>query len=161
MFWNGKKLESKISELIELDNSADIKTVKVDCASIELTVGSEVYITPSSENDPKVKRILTEKKSQFIIPKGQFYDIFTKNFITCHESCESCFGTNSNNCLTCYSSSKNSFLRNGECVEKCLSTELSYYESTNTSNNKLAVIKNNNNYNKQKSTKMKKGSFFY
>ncbi|WP_298066755.1 hypothetical protein, partial [uncultured Acinetobacter sp.] len=67
MFWNGKKLESKISELIELDNSADIKTVKVDCASIELTVGSEVYITPSSENDPKVKRILTEKKSQFIM----------------------------------------------------------------------------------------------
>lgn len=55
-----KKLESKVSELIELDNSADIKTVKVDCASIELTVGSEVYITPSSENDPKVKRILTE-----------------------------------------------------------------------------------------------------
>ncbi|KXZ71560.1 dCTP deaminase [Acinetobacter venetianus] len=81
MFWNGKKLESKISELIELDNSADIKTVKVDCASIELTVGSEVYITPSSENDPKVKRILTEKKSQFIIPKGQFALLITEEIV--------------------------------------------------------------------------------
>lgn len=81
MFWNGKKLESKKSELIELDNSLDIQTVKVDCASIELTVGSEVYITPSSENDPKVKRILTEKKSQFIIPKGQFALLITEEIV--------------------------------------------------------------------------------
>ncbi|WP_279722690.1 dCTP deaminase [Acinetobacter baumannii] len=81
MFWNGKKLESKKSELIELDNSVDIQTVKVDCASIELTVGSEVYITPSSENDPKVKRILTEKKSQFIIPKGQFALLITEEIV--------------------------------------------------------------------------------
>ena len=51
MFWNGKKLESKKSSLIELDGSDDLGKVKVDCASIELTVGSEVYITPSSEND--------------------------------------------------------------------------------------------------------------
>lgn len=81
MFWNGKKLESKKSSLIELDNPDDLHKVKVDCASIELTVGSEVYITPSSENDPKVKRVLTEKKSQFIIPKGQFALLITEEIV--------------------------------------------------------------------------------
>ena len=81
MFWNGKKLESKKSSLIELDGSDDLGKVKVDCASIELTVGSEVYITPSSENDPKVKRILTAKKSQFIIPKGQFALLITEEIV--------------------------------------------------------------------------------
>lgn len=81
MFWNGKKLESIKSSLIELDDSDDLGKVKVDCASIELTVGSEVYITPSSENDPKVKRILTAKKSQFIIPKGQFALLITEEIV--------------------------------------------------------------------------------
>ena len=81
MFWNGKKLESKKSSLIELDGSDDLGKVKVDCASIELTVGSEVYITPSSENDPKVKRVLTEKKSQFTIPKGQFALLITEEIV--------------------------------------------------------------------------------
>ncbi|WEV50112.1 hypothetical protein OZX61_11995 (plasmid) [Acinetobacter sp. ESL0695] len=64
-----KKLESIKSSLIELDGSNDLGKVKVDCASIELTVGSEVYITPSSENDPKVKRVLTEKNLSLLFQK--------------------------------------------------------------------------------------------
>lgn len=81
MFWNGRKLEAKKNSLIEFDKPSSSNKVKIDCASIELTIGSEVYITPNSELDPKVKTILTDEKSQFIIPKGQFALLITNEIV--------------------------------------------------------------------------------
>lgn len=53
----------------------------IDCASIALTIGGEVYVTPSSEDDPGVKKILTDEAPQFIIPKGQFALLITEEIV--------------------------------------------------------------------------------
>ncbi|MFC1393217.1 hypothetical protein NK318_01170 [Acinetobacter junii] len=77
MFWSGNKLNQNKTQLI-LNDPQD---VKIDCASIVLTIGSEVYVTPSSEDDIKVKKKLTERDSQFIIPKGQFALLITHEIV--------------------------------------------------------------------------------
>lgn len=76
MFWSGDKLKKNLKDLVEnAEGNAD--DIFVDCAAISLTVGNEVYITPSNEKDPNVKQILDEKKPQFVIPKGQFALLLT------------------------------------------------------------------------------------
>lgn len=73
MFWSGNKLHSKKKSLVPSHPDTAI-----DCASLVLTIGTEVYITPNSENDIKVKKILTVEEPQFIIPKGQFALLITE-----------------------------------------------------------------------------------
>ncbi|VVP97628.1 dCTP deaminase domain-containing protein [Pseudomonas fluorescens] len=76
MFWSGDKLKEKLVDLVE-NAEGNTSGVDVDCAAISLTVGNEVYITPSNEKDPNVKQILDDKKPQFVIPKGQFALLLT------------------------------------------------------------------------------------
>lgn len=76
MFWSGDKLKEKLGDLVE-NAEGNTSGVDVDCAAISLTVGNEVYITPSNEKDPNVKQILDDKKPQFVIPKGQFALLLT------------------------------------------------------------------------------------
>ncbi|MHC8346204.1 dCTP deaminase domain-containing protein [Pseudomonas sp. RT6P73] len=80
MFWSGDKLHARLKDLVE-NAEGNTVGIDVDCAAISLTVGNEVYITPSSEKDPNVKQILDEKKPQFIIPKGQFALLLTAETI--------------------------------------------------------------------------------
>jgi len=77
MFWSGFKLKKNIQTLLPNNNGEG----NIDCASIALTIGSEVYITPSSDTDTKVKKILTDEDSQFIIPKGQFALLITEEIV--------------------------------------------------------------------------------
>ncbi|WP_048765343.1 MULTISPECIES: dCTP deaminase domain-containing protein [unclassified Acinetobacter] len=77
MFWSGYKLKKNIEILLP-----DYKGVNnIDCASIALTIGREVYITPSSDADTKVKKILTDEDPQFVIPKGQFALLITEEIV--------------------------------------------------------------------------------
>lgn len=80
MFWSGDKLKENLPKLIK-NSSGIISDVKVDCAAISLTVGSEIYVTPNGEKDPNVKQILDDKKPQFIIPKGQFALLLTSEIV--------------------------------------------------------------------------------
>lgn len=80
MFWSGDKLKARLKDLVE-NSKGNTDDIDVDCAAISLTVGNEVYITPSNEKDPNVKQILDEKKPQFIIPKGQFALLLTAEII--------------------------------------------------------------------------------
>jgi dCTP deaminase len=73
MFWSGNRLNKHKRTLVP--NHPD---TAIDCASLVLTIGTEVYITPNSENDSKVKKILTVEEPQFIIPKGQFALLITE-----------------------------------------------------------------------------------
>ena len=63
MFWSGNRLNTEKRILVP-----NHPNTAIDCASLVLTIGSEVYITPNSENDSKVKRILAVEEPQFIIP---------------------------------------------------------------------------------------------
>lgn len=73
MFWSGNRLNAEKRSLVP--NHPD---TAIDCASLVLTIGTEVYITPNSETDSKVKKILTLEEPQFIIPKGQFALLITE-----------------------------------------------------------------------------------
>ncbi|AVZ84669.1 dCTP deaminase domain-containing protein [Acinetobacter sp. WCHA45] len=77
MFWSGHKLKKNIELLLPNYKGGN----NIDCASIALTIGNEVYITPSSDTDTKVKKILTDSNSQFIIPKGQFALLITEEIV--------------------------------------------------------------------------------
>lgn len=76
MFWSGNKLHKNKKILVPYHPDTAI-----DCASLVLTIGSEVYITPNSEADSKVKKILNIEEPQFIIPKGQFALLITEEEI--------------------------------------------------------------------------------
>ena len=78
MFWSGFKLKQNIKTLLPNYKG---EGNNIDCASIALTSGSEVYITPSSDTDTKVKKILTDEDPQFIIPKGQFALLITDEIV--------------------------------------------------------------------------------
>ena len=77
MFWSGFKLKKNIQNLLPNNKGEG----NIDCASIALTIGSEVYITPSSDADTKVKKMLTDEDPQFIIPKGQFALLITEEIV--------------------------------------------------------------------------------
>lgn len=77
MFWSGNKLKDNISILLPESQSEH----NIDCASIALTIGGEVYVTPSSEDDVGVKKVLSDEAPQFIIPKGQFALLITEEIV--------------------------------------------------------------------------------
>lgn len=84
MFWSGDKLKEKLSSIV-ISEDGSIANIKVDCAAVSLTVGDEVYITPSDPDNSKdtgVKKKLTDEKSQFVIPKGQFAFLLTSEIIS-------------------------------------------------------------------------------
>lgn len=82
MFLNGETLDNLKSTLVKPAPGQN-KEINVDCASIVLTVGKEVYVTPSNEKAPKIKQILnSDKADQFEIPVGQFALIITNETVT-------------------------------------------------------------------------------
>lgn len=78
-FWSGEKLlkrlreENLVSPLVEKN---------IDCAAYTLTVGNELYITPSKDSKPKhrTKRTLKDRES-FYIPSGQFAFLMTAEVV--------------------------------------------------------------------------------
>lgn len=84
MFWSGDKLNEELANIVRNEDGS-IDNIKVDCAAVSLTVGDEVYITPSDPDNSKdtgVKKKLTDRKSQFVIPKGQFAFLLTNEIIS-------------------------------------------------------------------------------
>lgn len=84
MFWSGDKLNEELKNIVKNEDGST-NNIKVDCAAVSLTVGDEVYITPSDPDNSKdtgVKKKLTEEKSQFVIPKGQFAFLLTNEIIS-------------------------------------------------------------------------------
>lgn len=84
MFWSGDKLNEKLKDLVTYEDGTT-KGIFVDCAAVSLTVGDEVYITPSDPDNSKdtgVKKKLTDDKSQFVIPKGQFAFLLTHEIVS-------------------------------------------------------------------------------
>ncbi|MEZ1320621.1 hypothetical protein QIW46_04625 [Pseudomonas fluorescens] len=81
MFWSGNTLKVRREHLVVNEDGSE---AKVDCAALSLTVGNEVYITPSDPDNSKdtgVKKILTKEKPQFVIPKGQFAFLQTQEIV--------------------------------------------------------------------------------
>jgi len=69
MFWGGEKLATELVELI-----SDFDANRIDGAAYRLSIGSEIYVSPTGEpHDPrdKPKTQLVEKQG-FTIPAGQF-----------------------------------------------------------------------------------------
>lgn len=78
-FWSSQTLEAKLEGLI-----APAASSAIDCNSITLTVGPEVYITPSLEghtNHSQTKQQLSENEP-FAIPPGQFAFLLTDEVVT-------------------------------------------------------------------------------
>jgi len=66
-FWSGEKLSEQFANLIEPPDAAI-----VDCSSVTLTVGAEVYISPVRRKSagPSIRQLSTGEA--FLIPPGQF-----------------------------------------------------------------------------------------
>lgn len=78
-FWSSQTLTARMSELIVGEGSS----ATVDCNSITLTVGPEVYITPSladHANYTHTKKALAAKEA-FAIPPGQFAFLLTEETV--------------------------------------------------------------------------------
>lgn len=82
MFWGGLTLKDRLKELITYEDGKTPSVDIIDCSAITLSLGSEVYITPSKEDSAREKIKLTDEKPQFTIPKGQFAFLITEEFIS-------------------------------------------------------------------------------
>lgn len=78
-FWSGEKL---LKRLREENLVSPLEEKNIDCAAYTLTVGNELYITPSKDSKPKhrTKRMLKDRES-FYIPSGQFAFLMTAEVV--------------------------------------------------------------------------------
>lgn len=79
MFWSGETLKERLKTLID-----PFSPDRVDCAAYTLSIGSEVYVSPSSQSvDPEKTTIrqLSEGEA-FSIPPGQFGFLLTEEIVT-------------------------------------------------------------------------------
>ena len=79
MFWSGETLKERLKTLIYPFDSN-----QVDCAAYTLSIGSEVYVSPSDQTDnPNTVTIrkLTEGEC-FTIPPGQFGYLLTEEVVS-------------------------------------------------------------------------------
>lgn len=80
-FWSGEKLEERLGQegLI-----TPFEPSQIDCASYQLKLGSEVYISPASEakepNQTTIRRLSGDDEA-FTIPSGQFAFLMTEELI--------------------------------------------------------------------------------
>jgi dCTP deaminase len=78
-FWNGEKLLEKLPNLIE-----GFQADKIDCAAYTLTIGDEVYISPSQQlttaNEQTIRKL--DLNEAFVIPPGQFAFLLTHETVT-------------------------------------------------------------------------------
>ena len=79
MFWGAEQLRAKLDEgrVVPFDSK------RIDGASYRLSVGDEVYISPTTDaTDPGTKSIVRLKKGEaFTIPPGQFAFLLTEEVV--------------------------------------------------------------------------------
>ena len=66
-FWSSQTLEDRLGELV-----TGKVPPKVDCNSVELTVGREVYVTPNLTDIYTTTKQQLQHEQAFQIPPGQF-----------------------------------------------------------------------------------------
>ena len=79
MFWSGETLSERLKTLID-----PFASDRVDCAAYTLSIGPEVYVSPSDQTtDPTTVSIrkLTDKEA-FTIPPGQFAFLLTEEVVS-------------------------------------------------------------------------------
>jgi dCTP deaminase len=78
-FWSGETLEEKLPKLVQ-PYSEDL----VDCAAYTLTVGHEIYVSPSAQainpRDATIRRL--GDGEAFTIPPGQLAFLLTEEIVT-------------------------------------------------------------------------------
>jgi dCTP deaminase len=81
-FWSRKTIEArnKVAAAAGKPLIQNFAESRLDRASYRLSVGEEIYVSPSSNSEPKSKRLLKEKES-CIIPPGQFAFLTTEEEI--------------------------------------------------------------------------------
>lgn len=79
MFWGPKKLEKELPK----GRITDFRPDRIDGASYQLSIGDEMYVSPTAEaTDPGTKSIVRLKEAEgFTIPPGQFAFILTKETV--------------------------------------------------------------------------------
>lgn len=75
-FWSSQTLESRLGQLVTGPASP-----KVDCNSIELTVGREVYVTPNLTDIYTTTKQQLAQEQAFQIPPGQFAFLLTEEAV--------------------------------------------------------------------------------
>lgn len=78
-FWSGHHIKVEGEKIIE-----PFAVKQIDCNAYQLSIGDEVYITPSSDAvEPKArtKRKLSERNPGFTIPPGQFAFLLTQECV--------------------------------------------------------------------------------
>src|SRR5829696_7671980 len=82
-FWNGEKLLERLPALVHPFRKAD-----VDCAAYTLSIGREIYVSPTDETaDPKRETLRTiAERASFTIPPGQFAFLLTEQVVTVPDS---------------------------------------------------------------------------
>lgn len=78
-FWSGETIEERLPILFEPHD-----TKRIDCAAYTLSVGPEVYVSPSEQSaDPDLVTIRKlDKEEGFTIPAGQFALLLTEEVVT-------------------------------------------------------------------------------
>ncbi len=79
MFWGPQELEDKLSD----GRIEPFDPNRIDGASYQLSIGKEIYVSPTAEaTDPGTKSIVRLKSGEaFTIPPGQFAFILTKEVV--------------------------------------------------------------------------------
>ena len=82
MFWGAERLERKLSE----GRISRFCKDRIDGASYRLSIGDEIYVSPTAEaTDPSTKSITRLKKGEgFAIPPGQFAFLLTEEVVKVH-----------------------------------------------------------------------------
>ena len=78
-FWSGETLNKQLKALIKPFNPD-----RVDCAAYTLSMGSEIYVSPTSETvDPKTVTVCKlDQGEAFTIPPGQFAFLLTEETVS-------------------------------------------------------------------------------
>ena len=79
MFWGPKKLKDELPD----GRITPFRLDRIDCASYQLSIGNEIYVSPTAEaTDPGTKSIVRLKEAEgFTIPPGQFAFILTEETV--------------------------------------------------------------------------------
>lgn len=82
-FWTSQRIESNLAQLIERPGGPAVSADEVDCNAFTLTVGDEVYISPSEGEEDAPTRSIQQLKGRegFTIPPGQFAFIMSQEVV--------------------------------------------------------------------------------
>ncbi|MGB8798147.1 MAG: hypothetical protein WCC70_11400, partial [Candidatus Aquilonibacter sp.] len=82
-FWSGEKLKERLPALITDGARSIFDDKSVDCAAYRLSVGHEVYISPTIDSSDRETRTIRrlEPEESLVIPPGQFAFLITSEVI--------------------------------------------------------------------------------